>query len=117
MFNSTPCASCGTEISPGLLACPGCHRLVHADRLKELAAEAGQAERDGDVQRSLVAWREALDLIPQGSKQYEQVAGRISALGRQADAPPATAAATTPGVETTGGEQGSWSGKAGVAGI
>ena len=34
------CQSCGAEISPGLLACPGCHRLVHAARLSTLAEEA-----------------------------------------------------------------------------
>ncbi len=31
------CPSCGSEVAPNLLSCPSCHRLVHAERLKELA--------------------------------------------------------------------------------
>jgi len=38
------CSDCGTQVAPGLLICPGCHRLVHAERLKQLADEAGRAE-------------------------------------------------------------------------
>src|SRR5204862_4620702 len=54
------CPQCGTELSPALLACPGCQRLVHADRLNQLAAEARAADDAGDVSTSLARWREAL---------------------------------------------------------
>ena len=33
-LTSTRCPDCGSEIALGLLACPSCARLVHADRLK-----------------------------------------------------------------------------------
>ena len=37
------CEACGTEIAPGLLTCPNCHRLVHAEQLKQIAEEAERA--------------------------------------------------------------------------
>ncbi len=113
MHEPNECESCGTEIAPGLLACPGCHRLVHGGRLKELAASAEEAERAGDVRAALVDWREALELLPAGTRQHEHVEARISALGRRAE--------TTPGPVPApeGGAGGSdWSGKkAGLAGL
>lgn len=45
----TKCESCGAEISPGLLACPACHRLLHAARLSALAQEASDAEQAGNI--------------------------------------------------------------------
>ena len=43
------CPACGSEIAPTLLSCPSCHRLVHAERLKELAADAEASEKAGAV--------------------------------------------------------------------
>ena len=34
------CAQCGTELAPGAVACPACHTLVHAERLRFLASRA-----------------------------------------------------------------------------
>jgi len=34
------CPTCGSQIAPHLRSCPGCQSLVHAVRLKALAAEA-----------------------------------------------------------------------------
>ena len=45
------CQSCGAEIPPNLLACPGCHRLLHAARLTSLAEEASAAQQAGDICR------------------------------------------------------------------
>ena len=42
------CTECGAQIAEALLACPACGRLVHAAELKQLAAEAAAAERQGD---------------------------------------------------------------------
>ena len=39
----TACGGCGTGLAPSLLSCPACHRLVHSERLKELAARAETA--------------------------------------------------------------------------
>ena len=86
MDNATFCGACGTQIAAGLLACPGCHRLVFSDRLKDLAAAAERSERGARPPfLALVAWREALELLPAGTRQHELVEARISA--RRAGSP------------------------------
>ena len=44
-----PARLAASEVAPNLLSCPSCRRLVHADRLKELAETAEAAERDGEL--------------------------------------------------------------------
>ena len=78
-----PCPECGTEVAPALLACPACGWLRHGEQLKQLAAEAQRATEARDLTAALVAWRSALDLLPEGSRQYDAVASRIAELGRQ----------------------------------
>src|SRR6266571_1294423 len=90
------CPQCGTHIAPALLACPSCQRLVHADELKRLAADAEQAVKAGDRSAALAAWREALDLLPTDSTQHQVVAARVEELSRALDRAP-TPAATRPG--------------------
>ncbi len=87
------CPECGAEIPPGFLSCPGCRRLVHAEDLKSLAAEAEEAERAGDLARALGAWRSALERLPRDSRQFEAVFGKVNALSRRVDVPPAPAGA------------------------
>ena len=84
------CAQCGTQIASALLACPSCQRLVHAEKLKGLAATAERAERAGDRSGALAAWREALDLLPTDATQHHVVSARIAALSRSLDGGPAT---------------------------
>jgi Zn-dependent protease len=79
------CPDCGTELSPALLSCPRCHRLVHRDRLNQLAGQAQAAVDSGDANTALALWREALGLLPSESKQYAAVAARVDALSKQAD--------------------------------
>ncbi|MET0556286.1 MAG: site-2 protease family protein [Vicinamibacteria bacterium] len=88
------CPQCGSEIAPGLRECPGCHRLVYAEELRSLAAEAESAQADGDVGRALEAWRRALHLLPVDSRQHATIAARVTALAdslqsQGAGAPPA----------------------------
>jgi Zn-dependent protease len=85
---SITCPACRSEVSPNLLSCPSCHRLVHADRLKGLAETADTAERTGDLSAALTAWREALSLLPPESRQYAAIAERIARLGRQVESTP-----------------------------
>lgn len=80
------CPQCGTELSPALLSCPKCGRLVHGGRLTQLAAEARAASEAGDVSGALSRWREALGLLPPGSKQHAGVAARVDELSKQVDA-------------------------------
>ena len=85
---ATRCGTCGTEVAPGILACPGCHRLVHAEALKKHRDDAETAARTGDVQAELAAWRLAAELLPPQSKQYTIVHEKIAALSQAVDAAP-----------------------------
>jgi Zn-dependent protease len=81
----TACASCGARIGPSLLACPACLRLVHAERLQELARRAEEASAAGDPSAALAAWREARDLLPPGSRQRIVVDQKVAALSTAVD--------------------------------
>jgi Zn-dependent protease len=74
------CPSCGTELSPSLVACPACHALVHRERLTQLAAAADAAAAAGDHTGAALRWREALPLLPAGSAQHAAIARRIEEL-------------------------------------
>ena len=84
------CPQCGTHIASALLACPSCHRLVHTDALKGLAAQAQHAAEAGDPSSALAAWRRALELLPQDSTQYQTVSARVLELSRAVDRQPGT---------------------------
>ena len=85
---SDACGSCRSEVAPGMLACPGCGALVHAARLKELAAEASRAGAAGDRAEELRAWRESLPLLPDGSTQHGVIRERVAALSLEAETTP-----------------------------
>ncbi|HTU25713.1 MAG TPA: site-2 protease family protein [Pirellulales bacterium] len=101
------CDRCGTEMSPAVLACPACGRLVHAAELHRLADEAGEAEQRGDVSAAFVAWRRALELLPPETRQHQLIAGRIDELGRRLPNPPSAPS----------GSEGKHLGKAGAGGL
>ena len=82
------CAECGSEIAPGLLSCPSCARLVHSEELTELARLAQSEESAGRFTEALTAWREALQLLPPGTRQRETVQARVAALSGSMDAAP-----------------------------
>src|SRR5438034_11708540 len=82
------CPECGAQVAPALLACPSCHRLVHVDELKHLAAAAAQAKQTGDARAELAAWRQALDLLPPHTTQQRPVATRRAPLKRPVDCQP-----------------------------
>jgi Zn-dependent protease len=100
------CPQCGTELSLALLACPRCQRLVHADRLNWLAAEAKAAAERNDAATSLARWREMLPLLPRESRQFATVAARVEALEREQDAaspgPPGARRTSASGGKVTG---------------
>jgi Zn-dependent protease len=85
------CTGCGTEVAPRLLTCPSCQRLVHGERLKELAATAEAQARAGDLSAALSAWQEALTLLPAQSRQHQIISAKVAELGRQIDAAPRSA--------------------------
>ena len=92
-ITTTPiiCPNCRTEVAASLLSCPACHRLMHGERLSELARTAREAEVAGDLTGAMTLWREALDLLPRQSQQYQTVAAKVETLGREIDRNPAAA--------------------------
>jgi Zn-dependent protease len=80
------CPECGSEIAPGLRECPGCHRLVYAEQLRALAAEAEAATAANDLPGASSAWRRALELLPPDSRQYATITEKVVALSRGVDA-------------------------------
>ena len=81
------CPACAAALAPSLLACPSCHALVHAAALKQLAATADVAARAGDPSAALAAWRRALELLPEGTRQHAEVTARVAALSQGLAAP------------------------------
>jgi Zn-dependent protease len=110
------CTACGSEIAPTLLSCPSCHRLVHAERLKELAADAEAAEKAGELSAALTSWNEAVVLLPAESRQYTAIAGRIAILGRRVEAGPRPPTSPAPQVKPSASPSSPWSGGA-VSGL
>lgn len=83
------CPACGLTLAPSLLSCPSCHALVHGDRLRVLADQARAAAASHDVAAELGAWREALALLPPGSRQHREISSRVDSLSTAViDAPP-----------------------------
>jgi Zn-dependent protease len=115
-FLPQSCTACGSEIAPTLLSCPSCHRLVHAERLKELAAGAEAAEKAGELSSALASWNEAVSLLPAESRQYTVVADRIAMLGRRVEAGPRPPTPAAPQAKPTESPSSPWSGGA-VSGI
>jgi Zn-dependent protease len=80
------CLECGTEIAPGLLSCPSCARLVHSEKLRDLARTAGDAQRNGKWTDALAAWREAVMYLPAGTRQREAAEAKIRELSAHVEA-------------------------------
>ncbi len=114
------CTQCGTHLAPAALMCPGCGRLVHSARLKELAAAANRAEEADHPTAALEAWNNALSLLPPDSRQFQTVAERVSALGRVVDALPQGHAPAPPesaGDAAKGGASGKSTWAKGASGV
>jgi Zn-dependent protease len=82
LVQSVRCDDCGSDIAPGLLICPGCHRLVYAADLNRLKSEAEAAAAARDYTAELSAWRSAAALLPADSRQARAVAEKIDGLTR-----------------------------------
>jgi Zn-dependent protease len=102
------CVRCGTELAPHALACPACGTLVHAEKLKQLAASADAAANGGELVRAREHWETALRFLPAESQQHAAIRGRVADLTKRIDGDPATAAPKPPA-------EGSWLRRSGVA--
>jgi Zn-dependent protease len=77
---------CGTQLPAHLLSCPSCGRLPHAERLRELVADADRAQARGELRNQAAALRGALELLPADSRQHEVIRTRIAELSEMIDA-------------------------------
>lgn len=94
------CPVCGSHVAVSLRACPGCGRLVHAERLKSLADAAAVATNAGDLAEALTHWREAMELLPSDSRQLVLVREKAAALSKRIDEMPMPPR-SSPGEKTT----------------
>ena len=86
-MSSVACPGCGTEYAATALSCPHCHRLVHAEELKALGAQAEAARRGTDTMGERQAWRLAIGLLPADSRQRQTIEKRLAELDAE-PAPP-----------------------------
>jgi Zn-dependent protease len=82
------CSNCGTEVAASRLSCPVCHALIHADELRSLALAAETAAASGDLTAEVSSWRRALELLPAGTRQFEQISGKVADLSGRLDSSP-----------------------------
>jgi Zn-dependent protease len=102
------CVQCGTELAPHAVACPACGALVHAEKLKEIAASAEAAARDGQLVQARELWDAALRFLPPESQQYVTIRGRMTDLTRRIESAAPTGAMKAPA-------EGGWWRRGGVA--
>lgn len=79
-MSSVACPGCDTEYAATALSCPHCHRLVHAEELKALGAQAEAARQGADDAGERKAWRRAIALLPLESRQGQTIAKRLAEL-------------------------------------
>src|SRR5215218_1070764 len=101
------CVRCGTELAPHALACPACATLVHAEKLKQLAASADAAANAGDLVRAREHWETALRFLPAESQQHTAICGRVADLTKRIEGDPVIAPKAP--------AEGSWLRRSGVA--
>jgi Zn-dependent protease len=94
-LSAPSCLQCGTQYAPNRLACPTCGALLHAARLKALAAEADAATAAGDAATAIARWADALALLPPATRQHEAVAAKLARLRTESGIAP-TASAPPP---------------------
>jgi hypothetical protein len=79
-------------LAPGALVCGGCHALVHAEKLEQLAASARLHEDAHDIGSARSDWDTALALLPPDSTQAEWIRGNTRRLDALSVATQATKA-------------------------
>lgn len=80
------CEGCGTPLTIYALACPNCQRLVHGEKLQQIANDARDASARNDNSEELRLWRSALELLPPQSKQHATIHDRVLDLSGRVDA-------------------------------
>jgi Zn-dependent protease len=81
------CKRCSVELTPGALACDGCHALVHGDQLDRLAARARALEGNGALEEAHEQWQQALQFLPPNSEQAKWIQNHLRELETAINAP------------------------------
>jgi Zn-dependent protease len=83
------CAGCGTGLEESALSCPECRKLVHGEKLEDLARRAKEAWRLGRFPEERALWAESLSLLPADTVQHQKISARVAEIDHQlAGAPP-----------------------------
>lgn len=95
------CSRCARELPPGVLECPNCRTLVHADQMEQFAAHARSLESHGDFQEAREKWLACLPLLPPSSLQAEWIRNHV----RELESASVAAQVAPPSQNTTAGSQ------------
>ena len=74
------CPGCGSDLSESALSCPLCRRLIHAQKLEDLARRAREAWRLGHFAEERALRAESLALLPEDTVQHRTIAARIAEI-------------------------------------
>jgi len=74
------CPGCGCELPESALSCPQCRRLIHGQKLEDLARRAKEAWRLGHFAEERALWAESLALLPEDTVQHRTIAARIAEI-------------------------------------
>ena len=77
------CPGCGVELPESALCCTGCRRLVHTEKLGDLARRAKEAWRLGHFAEERALWAESLALLPEDTVQHKSIAARVAQIDEQ----------------------------------
>ena len=77
---SQACRTCSGVLAADALVCTGCHTLVHAARLEQLATDARLHEERREIAEARADWLKILELLPADSAQAEWVRGNAERL-------------------------------------
>ncbi len=89
LSKASVCPKCQSDIAKALLSCLSCGYLIHSDQLTQLADEAKTFTNDGCLTNALQRWRDALELLPENSKQAGVIQQKITDLNREIEKNPA----------------------------
>jgi len=95
-------------LAPGLLRCPSCRALVHADELARIAAEAEGAAAESRLADATHLWHVALELLPPDAPQRAQIDAKLHRLGERMER------GEGGGAQPKGPSKGFWAGIAAV---
>ncbi len=80
------CPNCSHWLSEGTLACPDCQTLTYGQHLSSLAAEAQALERQGQWPEARDRWRSALQWLPEGTSQAQNIHQHIQSIDERLQA-------------------------------